>query len=118
MIVNPVWSPAGDLIVYAVPSGGAGGRNVLRAVGPDGTPVEVPEVRVRRGGAHRFLRNGTGLVFLKGPESRDFWLLGLATKTTRQLAHLSDGGYLTHFDVTRTRSTWCSIDRGRIPTSC
>jgi len=98
--VNPVWSPTGDLIVYAVPFGGAGGRNVLRAVRPDGTRVEVPEVRVRRGGAHRFLRDGTGLVFLQGPESRDFWLLDLATKTTRQLTHLSDRGYLSHFDIT------------------
>ena len=98
--VNPVWSPTGDLIVYAVPFGGAGGRNVLRAVRPDGTPVELPEVRVRRGGAHRFLRSGSGLVFLEGPESRDFWLVDLSTKTTRRLTHLSDRGYLSHFDVT------------------
>jgi Tol biopolymer transport system component len=98
--VNPVWSPAGDVIVYAVPFAGAGGRNALRAVRPDGAPVEMPEVQVRRGGAHRFLRSGTGLVYLQSPESRDFWLLDLATKTTRQLTHLGDRGYLTHFDVT------------------
>jgi Tol biopolymer transport system component len=98
--VNPVWSPTGDLIVYAVPFAGAGGRNALRAVRPDGTPVEMPEVRVRRGGAHRFLRSGTGLVYLEGPESRDFWLIDLPTRTTRQLTHLSDRGYLSHFDVT------------------
>ena len=78
--VNPVWSPTGDVIVYAVPFGGAGGRNALRAVRPDGTPVEMPEVQVRRGGAHRFLRSGTGLVYLQSPESRDFWLIDLTTK--------------------------------------
>ncbi len=98
--VNPVWSPTGDLIVYAVPFGGAGGRNMLRAVRPDGTPVAVPDVSVRRGGAHRFLRSGKGLVYLQGPESRDFWLLDLATRTTRQLTRLNDRGYLSHFDVT------------------
>jgi Tol biopolymer transport system component len=98
--VNPVWAPAGDMIVYAVPFGGGGGRNMLRAVRPDGTPVEMPEVRVRRGGAHRFLRSGRGLVFLPGPESKDFWLVDLTTKTTRQLTNLGDRGYLSHFDVT------------------
>jgi Tol biopolymer transport system component len=98
--VNPVWSPRGDLIVYAVPFGGAGGRNRLRGVRPDGTAVELPEVQVRRGGAHRFLRNGAGLVYLQGPEVRDFWIVDLTTNKTRQLTHLSDRGYLNHFDIT------------------
>ena len=98
--VNPVWSPKGDLIVYAVPFGGAGGRNMLRAVRPDGTPVKMPDVQVRRGGAHRFLRSGTGLVYLQGPESKDFWLVDLTTKKTRLLTNLSDRGYLNHFDLT------------------
>jgi Tol biopolymer transport system component len=98
--VNPVWSPTGDLIVYALPFGGAGGRNLLHATRSDGTPVEMPEVRIRRGGAHRFLPNGAGLVYLQGPESKDFWLLDLATNQTRRLTNLSDRGYLTHFDVT------------------
>src|SRR4029077_5177535 len=51
--VNPVWSPDGDLIVYA----GAlatGQIAPLRGMRPDGTPVELPPVRVRPGG-HRFL---------------------------------------------------------------
>ena len=98
--VNPVWSPSGDLIVYAVPFGGAGGRNMLRAVRSDGTSVEMPEVQVRRGGSHRFLRSGAGLVYLEGPEARDFFLIDLATKKTRQLTHLADRGYLNHFDIT------------------
>ncbi len=82
--VNPVWSPSGGSIVYAVPFGGAGGRNILRAVTPDGAPVAMPEVHVRRGGSHRFLRSGAGLVYLPGPESKDFWLVDLVTRTTRQ----------------------------------
>ena len=57
---SPVWSPNGDLIVYAVPFAGAGGRDALRGVRPDGTAVQMPEVRVRLGGAHRFLRERHG----------------------------------------------------------
>ena len=79
---NPVWSPKGDLIVYAVPFAGVGGRDALRAVRPDGAPVAMPDVRVRLGGAHRFLRNGTGLVYLPALETKDFWLLDLASRTS------------------------------------
>jgi Tol biopolymer transport system component len=99
---NPVWSPNGELIVYATgtPFAGAGGLNALRGVSPDGTPVVMPEVRVRAGGAHRFLPSGTGLVYLPSTESPDFWLLDLVTKTTRRLTQLEDHGYLNGFDVT------------------
>jgi dipeptidyl aminopeptidase/acylaminoacyl peptidase len=110
--VNPVWSPNGDVIVYAVPFGGAGGRNRLRGVRPDGTAVEMPEVQVRRGGAHRFLRSGAGLIYLQGIESRDFWLVDLTTNKTRRLTNLSDRGYLSHFDVTPD-GNYLVFDRSR-----
>ena len=97
---GPVWSPNGDLIVYATPFAGAGGRDALRGVRPDGTPVQLPEVGVRMGGAHRFLRNGAGLVYLPGVESKDFWLVDFATSKVRQLTDLSDRGYLNTFDIT------------------
>ena len=97
---NPVWSPSGDLIVYAVPFGRAGGRDNLRAVRPDGTPVDMPDVQVRIGGAHRFLRSGAGLVYLPAVETRDFWLLELSSNTIRQLTRFSDRGYLNTFDIT------------------
>ena len=97
---NPVWSPKGDWIVYATGFGGAGGRSLLRGVRPDGTEVPLPEVEVRVGGAHRFLPNGMGLVYLPNIETKDFWLLDFATNTTRQLTHFSDRGFLNTFDVT------------------
>ncbi len=97
---NPVWSPKGDWIVYAAGFGGAGGRNLLRGVKPDGTDMPMPEVEVRVGGAHRFLPDGTGLVYLPNLEAKDFRLLDLTTHTTRQLTHFSDHGFLNTFDVT------------------
>jgi Tol biopolymer transport system component len=107
---NPVWSPTGDLIVYAQGFGGAGGRSVLRGVRPDGSAAQMPEIAVRVGGAHRFLRNGTGLVYLRQVETTDFWLLDLATSTVRQLTDLSDHGYLNTFDVT-TDGKYLVFDR-------
>ena len=60
----------------------------------------MPDVRVRAGGAHRFLPSGTGLVYLPSMESQDFWLLDLATGQTSQLTRLADRGYLNGFDIT------------------
>ena len=99
---NPVWSPNGDLIVYATgfPFAGAGGVNTFRGVKSDGTPVAMPDVRVRAGGAHRFLPSGTGLVYLPSIETQDFWLLDLATGQTNQLTRLADRGFLNGFDIT------------------
>jgi len=59
--VNPVWSPDGNLIVYAGKF--FTGQVELLGVRPDGTAVELPAVRARPGG-YRFLPNGTGLVYL------------------------------------------------------
>jgi Tol biopolymer transport system component len=97
-VINPVWSPDGALIVYGGP--GVGGRVPLLGVRPDGTRVELPDVRTNLGGRHRFLPNGTGLVYLPYSQSRDFWLLDLTTKKTRPLSHLSDHGVVSAFDIT------------------
>ena len=55
---------------------------------------------MRLGGAHRFLRNGAGLVYLPMLETADFWFLDLVTNTVRQLTQFSDQGYLNSFDIT------------------
>ena len=97
-VVNPVWSPDGTLIVYGGPV--KGGQVPLLGVKPDGTPVELPPVRAGLVGGHRFLPNGTGLVYLPRSQSRDFWLLDLATKKTRAVTRLSDRGGIQTFDIT------------------
>jgi Tol biopolymer transport system component len=96
---NPVWSPAGDLIIYA-------GANVgffcpLLAVRTDGTPVKLPPIEVLREGVRvRFLRNGSGVVYLQGmPSAQNLWLLDLATMKTRELTRLDNAGTIRSFDI-------------------
>ena len=97
---DPVWSSSLDLIVFT-------GANVsvdapLLATRPDGTPVELPAIRLRVGGKrYRFLPNGLALVYTQGPfPAQDFWLLDLATKKSRQLSRLSNSAATQSFDVT------------------
>jgi Tol biopolymer transport system component len=96
---NPVWSPSGDLIVYA-------GQNVgfyapLLAVRPDGTPVKLPHIEVLREGVRqRFLPAGSGLIYMQGiPSAQNLWMLDLATMKTRQLTRFSSTGAIRSFDI-------------------
>ncbi len=95
--VNPVWSRQGDLIVYAGRS--LVGQVAIRGVRPDGTAVDVADVRVRPGG-YRFLPDGRHLVFMPDIHARDFWLVDVQTGERRQLAHLDHAGTIQTFDVT------------------
>ena len=94
--INPVWSPDGSLIVYAGVL--IGGQVPILAIRPDGTTVELPDVQALLGGSYRFLRNGTGLVYLT--QRQQFWLLNFSTRTTRQLTRLSNHGTMRTFDIT------------------
>jgi hypothetical protein len=75
------------------------GQVELLGVRADGTAVELPVVRSRPGG-YRFLRDGTGLVYLPFIPSLDFWVFDFATKTHRQLTRLSNQGAIGTFDIT------------------
>src|SRR5262249_9394657 len=81
--LNPAWSPAGDFIAYA--GANVGEYAPLLALRPDGTRIELPDIKLERDGERiRFLPNGKGLVFMQGQrQSQDFWLLDLKTKMTR-----------------------------------
>ena len=122
--LDPVWSPAGDLIVY-------GGANVftnapLLGVHPDGTPVKLPPINVRREGERaRFLPDGSGLVYMQNATpAQDFWLLDLATMQSRQLTRLKSPEAMRTFDISpdgqrivfdrqRDNSDIVAIDRPR-----
>jgi len=97
--LDPIWSPDGNLIVYT-------GTNVsvlapLLAVRPDGTPVSLPPIQVRREGRRaRFLPDGSGLVYMQGIVlAQDFWLLDLATQRTRPLTRLNQQAAMWSFDI-------------------
>jgi Tol biopolymer transport system component len=100
--VGPEWSPLGDLIVYV----GAQIDAVapLLAVRPDGTPVELPEIKLlrERGGTRvRFLTNGRRLIYMQGQARlQDFYLLDLISMQSRRLTQLEDPAEMRTFDVT------------------
>jgi Tol biopolymer transport system component len=98
--LNPVWSPDGSLIVYAGVQVNAVAP--LRAVRPDGEPVELPEIEVLHSGERmRFLPDGSGLVYMLGTQpSQDFWLLDLVTLKSRQLTRLDPTARMRTFDIT------------------
>jgi Tol biopolymer transport system component len=96
---NPVWSPRGNLIVYA-------GQNVgffapLLAVRPDGTQVKLPSIEVLREGVRaRFLADASGLVYMQGlPSAQNLWLLDLATMKSKELTRLNNAGAIRSFDI-------------------
>jgi serine/threonine protein kinase/Tol biopolymer transport system component len=97
---NPVWSPDGTIIVYA--GANVVGQTPLLAVRPDGARAEWPNITVQRDGERiRFLPSGKSLVYMQGPGTiQDFWILDIATKTTRQLAHLTENATMRTFDIT------------------
>jgi Tol biopolymer transport system component len=96
---NPVWSPDGSMIVYAGPNIDA--TSPLLAVRPDGSRIQMPEVRVPFVGERiRFLPDSKALVYVEGLYRQNFWLLELATNRTRQLTRFSDSSRMQSFDVT------------------
>jgi len=99
--LDPVWSPRGDLIVYCGPQ--LFTLAPLLAVHPDGTAAKLPEIRVQREGVRaRFLRDGTGLVYMLGDTlaEQDFWLLDLGTMHSRRLTQLNSSAVMRAFDIT------------------
>src|SRR5262245_45829184 len=83
------------------PGANVGEYAPLLAVRPDGTAIELPDIKLNRDGERiRFLPNGKDLAFMQGQRrSQDFWLLDLATKQTRPLTHLNNPSTMRTFDV-------------------
>ena len=94
-----VWSPDGDLIVYAGPFVG-GQVPLLVACRPDGTPVRLP----RRAGppGRRIASCPTEQAGVPAAR-RSPWTSGCSIsprRTTRQLTRLGDQGAVQTFDIT------------------
>jgi Tol biopolymer transport system component len=74
----------------------------LLAIRPDGTPVRLPAIQLRRNGERlRFAPDGTALIYMQGElRAQNFWRLDLATMSTRQLTDFKQRDTMRTFDVT------------------
>ena len=97
--LNPVWSPDGNVIAYAGPN--VSSLAPLLAIRPDGTPVRLSEIKLRRDGERlRFAPDGS-LIYMQGElRAQNFWRLDLATMTARPLTRLQQRDTMRTFDVT------------------
>ena len=73
----------------------------LLAVRPDGSPVRLSEIKLRRDGERlRFAPDGS-LIYMQGElRAQNFWRLDLATMTARPLTRLQQRDTMRTFDVT------------------
>jgi Tol biopolymer transport system component len=99
--LDPVWSPDGSTIVYVGPN--VGSQSPLLAVKPDGSPVALPAIQVRREGGGvrtRFMPDSRRLVYMQGLViSQDFRILDLETGQSRQLTKFDHSAAMWGFDV-------------------
>ena len=104
---NPVWSPDNRFIVYSEQRASASFD--VKAMTPDGTPVEVPAVAslgprfpVAFGTPYRFMPGGTALITLQGTApNQNFFSLDLQTGEQRQLTRFdpTSGSVIQNFDI-------------------
>jgi serine/threonine protein kinase/Tol biopolymer transport system component len=97
--LNPVWSPDGNVIAYAGPN--VSSLAPLLAIRPDGAPVRLSEIKLRRDGERlRFAPDGS-LIYMQGElRAQNFWRLDLTTMAARPLTRLQQRDTMRTFDVT------------------
>jgi Tol biopolymer transport system component len=114
-VLDPVWSPRGDLIVYSGRQ--IAGFSTLEAIQPDGKTIDIPKIKVWvRGERFRFLPDGSGLVYMQGWfAGQDFWLLDFSTMESRRLTNLAKGASMRTFDISQDGNS-IVFDRLRVKT--
>ena len=97
--VDPVWSPAGDFVVYS--GADIGTTFAVKSVAANGTPHPVPDLTLTRGARRlRFLRGQRMLVVMRGDiQHKDLWQIDLGSGTERQLTSLPADVNVRDFDV-------------------
>jgi WD40 repeat protein len=98
--MNPVWSPDGKMIVYAGEQVGA--FSALKAVDPEGNPIDLPDIDVLVGGErYRFTPDGSALILMQGGENaQDFERLDLVTMERTVLTRFESPAATRTFDIT------------------
>lgn len=97
--VDPVWSPAGDFLVYSGPD--IGTTFAVKAVTGAATAYSMPTLTLTRGARRlRFFRGQHALVVMRGEiQHKNLWLIDLETGAERQLTDLAPSFDLRDFDV-------------------
>ena len=86
--LDPVWSPAGDFLVYS--GADIGTTFPVKAVTAAGGAYPTPNLTLTRGARRlRFLHGQRALVVMRGDiEHKNLWLIDLDTGAERQLTNL------------------------------
>ena len=97
--INPLWSSDGRLLVYA--DADTGPEFPLKAVGGDGSQVDLPEIRLPRGSRRAvFVPGRRALIVLRGEmRHTNFWHVDLDTGEQRQLTDFGPEFTIRDFDV-------------------
>jgi len=98
---DPIWSSDNKLIAFT--GAGIGRYRPLLAVHPDGTPLELPDVRISQvsGERFRFTPDGSAVVYIEGQlRIQNLRLLELATKQSRALTQFDSPAAMRSFDFT------------------
>lgn len=97
--LDPVWSPAGDFVVYS--GADIGTTFPVKAATAAGAAYSTPNLTLTRGGRRmRFFHGQRALVVMRGDiQHKNLWLVDLDTGAERQLTNLAADFNLHDFDV-------------------
>ena len=97
---DPAWSPNGEFLVYS--GADVGTTFPVKAVTSDGSPRQLPQLVLSRGGRRLVLLTNDILVFMKGDLfHKDLWSIDLKTGREQQLTSLGSGSVMGDFDLSR-----------------
>jgi Tol biopolymer transport system component len=97
--VDPSWRPDGELVVYSGPD--IGTAFDVKAVGKDGRPSALPDLRLTRGSRRiAFTPDGRSLIVMRGEIGhKNVWLVTLETGAWRPLTSLKPEFGIRDFDI-------------------
>ena len=97
--IDPVWSPAGDFVVYSAAD--IGTEFPIKAANAAGSAYPVPNLTLTRGARRlRFFQGRRELLIMRGDlRHKDIWLIDLQSGKERQLTWLPSDFNIRDFDV-------------------